>query len=85
MPIHDHDCPKCTFLATVLDHDLYVCGPSPEESSVIARYSSVDSDYASSRVDSLYLYLRNTDRHLPTQRISLLCLAAALAAQRGLT
>ncbi len=49
MPRFEHDCSTCVFLGRHRRADLYVC-PYPEHmaESVIARYSSEGSDYASS-------------------------------------
>lgn len=43
-PKFEHDCDRCVFLGHALDADLYFCLSAP---TVIARYSSWESDYIS--------------------------------------
>lgn len=46
-PLHEHDCTKCKHLGTEDQTDFYVCQWEKEFVSVIARYSSFESDYSS--------------------------------------
>ena len=44
-PRYVHDCKNCKFLGQYKEFDLYVCGVDKKINTVVARYSSVDSDY----------------------------------------
>ena len=46
VPQFTHDCNACKFITTVGDIDVYTCG-----GTIIARFSSEGSDYASMRLD----------------------------------
>jgi hypothetical protein len=43
---YDHDCERCIFLGQYKEYDLYFC-PSRDYSTVIARWDSIPSNYAS--------------------------------------
>ncbi len=48
MPNHKHDCDNCTFIKTLAEADYYICLHSGgADGSLIKRYSSEGSDYAS--------------------------------------
>lgn len=49
-PIHEHDCPVCTYLTTLDGYDLYVCinEHHPHFSSCIARFDDDGPAYVSS-------------------------------------
>ena len=47
MPLYEHDCQNCKFLATLNNADLYVCTSQNKIDTVIARYSSEHGDYIS--------------------------------------
>jgi hypothetical protein len=47
-PLFRHDCDKCVFLGTLNRKDLYVCPIGDKQiGTLVARASSVPSDYAS--------------------------------------
>ena len=47
MPLYEHDCQNCKFLATLNNADLYVCASQNKIDTLIARYSSEPGDYIS--------------------------------------
>ena len=44
-PVYPHDCDKCVFLGTFMDHDLYHCMQGGEWPTVVARYGNAGPDY----------------------------------------
>ena len=46
-PRYVHNCKNCKFLGQYKEFDLYVCVKGTKINTVVARYSSVDSDYVS--------------------------------------
>lgn len=47
MPLYEHACQNCKFLATLNNADLYVCASQNKIDTFLARYSSEPGDYIS--------------------------------------
>ncbi len=58
-PIFTHDCGKCRFVGHFFGHDTYLCG-SGKWGSLVARYGSEGSEYATADRVALGRWLRGT-------------------------
>ena len=67
MPIYEHDCDNCKFLATVqcsntveiLDYDLYYCENEENEfeTALVARFSDYGPDYNSMSINMVRAFI----------------------------
>jgi hypothetical protein len=82
-PRFGHDCAVCTFLGTVLDHDLYVCRAAVPVPTIIARHGDAGEDYASippAILGDVFTLAYLVGHHGPTRTIRALAIGAILAA-----
>jgi hypothetical protein len=45
-PRYEHDCPKCTYLGSLQEFDIYTC-PQGGNPTIVARFSGKGPDYFS--------------------------------------